>query len=132
MTAAGFHNTDLTHVTTDRATVLPIPATMRQTAVPPATCPHWCERPPGHDWEDDIASPELMRVHRHTFPIPGTDHGSLMVLLSEYHGPAGSERGPMKYVIDTGLSSDCELGSTGVRGLATVLAEALTLTAEPP
>ncbi|MEU7141089.1 hypothetical protein ABZ942_16675 [Nocardia sp. NPDC046473] len=68
-----------------------------------------------------------MRVHRHTFPIPGTDHGSFMVLATECLSRAGIEREPMSYVVDTGIGSDGELGPAGALGLAQVLAAALAL-----
>ncbi|MFI6998746.1 hypothetical protein [Nocardia sp. NPDC050175] len=90
-------------------------------------CPYWCERPDGHGWEDGAAFGELMRVHRHTFPIPGTDHGSFMVLVTECLGRAGIEREPMSYVVDTGIGSDGELDPAGALGLAQVLAAALAL-----
>ncbi|MFI6046388.1 hypothetical protein ACIA8C_32545 [Nocardia sp. NPDC051321] len=95
---------------------------------PLGRCPYWCERPDGHDWEDDAALGDLMRVHRHTFPIPGTDHGSFMVLATECVSRAGIEHNPMSYVVDTGIGSDGELDAAGAQGLAQVLATALSLT----
>ncbi|KZM75501.1 hypothetical protein [Nocardia terpenica] len=111
MTTAGLHDT--------------APAALRE------PCPLWCERPDDHGWEDNDGT-DLICVHRRTIPISGTDHGSLMVLRTEYYNPTGIERDLTTYVIDTGLGGDCELDAVGAHGLATALAQALTLTAEPP
>lgn len=95
-------------------------------------CPSWCERPAGHAWDDGTTSGDLMRYHWRTIPIPHTDHGSLMVIVTEYRSATGIRRDPESYVVDTGISGDCGLDAAGVRGMINVLTEALNLTHEPP
>lgn len=129
MTTASLNDPGGTHVLTGRTirgdrTPIQQPSMM----APLGRCPYWCERPDGHDWEDGTALDDVMRVHRHTFPIPGTDHGSFMVLATECLGRAGVEHNPMSYVVDTGVGSDGELDAAGALGLAQVLATALSLT----
>ncbi|MBF6332443.1 hypothetical protein [Nocardia transvalensis] len=94
-------------------------------------CPHWCERPAGHGWEDVADSGDLIRVHWRIFPIPDTDHGTVMVSVAECLHGAVVQRDPINFVIDTGLAGDCEMNTAGARGLARVLAEALTLAGKP-
>ncbi|MBF6333631.1 hypothetical protein [Nocardia transvalensis] len=101
-------------------------------SLPTPPCPRWCERPDGHGWEDDVGTQDLLRIHRRTIPIAGTDHGSLMLLAIEHRGTAGVERSPTKYVVDTGAAGDCELDAAGAQGLAAALTAARALTTQPP
>ncbi|MFI6165313.1 hypothetical protein ACIBCN_00875 [Nocardia sp. NPDC051052] len=129
MSTASLNDPGGIHVLTEMSCADRTPNQQPSMTAPLRRCPYWCERPDGHDWEDDAAlGDDLMRVHRHTFPIPGTDHGSFMVLATECVSRAGIEHNPMSYVVDTGLGSDGELDAAGALGLAQVLATALSLT----
>lgn len=129
MTTASLNDSGGTRVLADRVVRADrTPDQQSSMRAPLGRCPYWCERPDGHDWEDGAALGDLMRVHRHTFPIPGTDDGSCMVLATECLSRAGIERSPTSYVVDTGLGSDGELDAAGALGLARVLATALALT----
>jgi hypothetical protein len=94
-------------------------------------CPPWCERPAGHAWEDGTGPGDLIRVHQRTLAIPGTDHGTLMMLRTEYRGSAEVTYGPITYAIDTGVAGDNEVDADGARGLTRALGQALLLGDEP-
>lgn len=93
-------------------------------------CPPWCERPAGHHWEDDVGDGVQMRLHWRVFPIPGTDHGTVMMSAAEYLRIGGTQSDPPDFIIDTGVVGDGEINADGARGLNHVLAEALELMAE--
>ncbi|MBF6332332.1 hypothetical protein [Nocardia transvalensis] len=117
---------------TDRSSAPGLRTVQPATAELVQPCPPWCERPAGHGWEDGTSSGDLVRYHWRTFPFPDTDHGSLMVIATEYHTATGMRRDPESYVVDTGIGGDCGLDAAGIRGMVSVLAEALSLTDESP
>jgi hypothetical protein len=55
---------------------------------PPPACPAWCERPAGHDWDDEWSHGSV-RWHIRSQPLPGLGN---RVELVEYENLLGLGR----------------------------------------